>query len=68
MLKIERATTNSVRLTWATNDPPFSLQSNTNLTGSNWIAATPLPTLSSTNHIVTNTITGNAKFYRLINP
>ncbi len=68
VLKIERATTNSVRLTWATNDPPFSLQSNTNLTGSNWIAATPLPTLSSTNHIVTNTITGNAKFYRLINP
>ena len=68
VLKIERATTSSVRLTWATNDPPFSLQSNTNLTGSNWIAATPLPTLSSTNHIVTNTITGNAKFYRLINP
>lgn len=67
-LTIERVTPASVRLVWATNDPPFSLQSNPNFTGTNWIAASPLPSLVFTNYIVTNTITDAAKYYRLSSP
>jgi len=67
-LTIERVLTNSVRLIWATNNPPFSLQANTNLTATNWVAALPLPTVVGTNNIVTNTTTSGETFYRLINP
>jgi fibronectin-binding autotransporter adhesin len=67
-LTIQRVSPASVRLLWPTNDPTFSLQSNTNLNSTNWIAATPLPSVSNTNHVVTNTISGSAKFYRLSNP
>jgi fibronectin-binding autotransporter adhesin len=67
-LTIERLAPASVRLFWPTNDPTFSLQSNTNLNSTNWIAVPPLPSISNTNHVVTNTISGSAKFYRLSNP
>jgi hypothetical protein len=62
------ATFSSVRLLWATNDPPFSLQAATNLPSANWIAALPLPVVSGTNNVVTNAITGSQQFYRLSNP
>jgi autotransporter-associated beta strand protein len=67
-LRIERASPDSVRLIWPTNDPAFSLQATTNLTGTPWVAATPLPTIVTTNHVVTNTISDNSKFYRLSSP
>jgi len=46
-LTIERASPASLRLLWPTSTPPFSLQSNTNLDGTNWIVATPPPTRTS---------------------
>jgi len=67
-LIIQRASTNSVRLTWATNDPPFRLLSNTNATGSDWIFNLPPPIIVGTNHVVTNVTLEARKFYRLVNP
>jgi autotransporter-associated beta strand protein len=67
-LAIERVATNEVRLLWPTNDPPFSLQTATNLPATNWLAATPPPTVAGTNHVVTNTVTAAHQFYRLSNP
>lgn len=67
-LTIEHASADAVRLIWPTNDPAFSLQATTNLTTTNWIAATPLPTIVTTNHVVTNAISAAQQFYRLINP
>ena len=66
-LTIERVSPASVRLMWATNDPPFSLQATTNLT-TNWSTALPLPTVVGTNNLVTNTVSGAQKSYRLSNP
>lgn len=68
VLTIEAVPPAAVRLLWATNNPSFGLQSNTNLTGTNWITATPSPTIVGTNYSVTNTVSGSAKFYRLSNP
>lgn len=68
MLKIERASSTTIRLLWPTNDPPFRLQSNTNLSTPNWITASPQPVTLGTNYIVTNAISGAQQFYRLINP
>jgi uncharacterized repeat protein (TIGR03803 family) len=64
-LTISRLGTN-VLLTWSTNSPGFTLQSATNLIPSvTWSAATPAPVMIGTNYMVTNSISGAAKFYRL---
>ncbi len=57
----------AVRLLWATNDPPFSLQTLTNLPATNWSAASPLPVVIGTNNVVTNAAAGQ-QFYRLSSP
>jgi autotransporter-associated beta strand protein len=70
-LTIQRVSSASVRLLWPTNDPPFSLQSATNLATPIWTAVTPLPSLFGTNNVVTNSTVGFtnlAKYYRLISP
>lgn len=67
-LTIERIPPASVRLIWATNDPAFRLQSNTNLTALTWISASPPPVVIGTNSVLTNTISGAQNFYRLVNP
>jgi hypothetical protein len=67
-LTIEQVSPTSVRLLWATNDPPFSLQTNTNLAGASWTPAAPLPVVLGTNNLVTNSITDAQRFYRLSNP
>ena len=67
-LAIQQIPPASVRLLWATNDPPFSLQVCTNLPATNWAAASPLPVAIGTNNIVTNSTTGGQRFYRLSNP
>jgi len=64
-LSIEKIPPGSVRLLWATNDPAYVLQFNTNLTTTNWTASIP-PVLLGSNYMVANTATGAAKFYRLI--
>jgi autotransporter-associated beta strand protein len=68
ILMIEKVPPTSVRLLWATNDPPFSLQTATNLPSADWSAALPLPAVIGTNNIVTNSIIGAQRFYRLANP
>jgi hypothetical protein len=68
VLTIQAVPSNSVRLIWATNDPPFRLQSNTNLLTPTWITAVPAPVVLGTINIVTNAISGAQKYYRLSNP
>lgn len=67
-LTIQRVSSDSVRLLWATNDPPFSLQTTTNLPATNWTAALPLPVVIETNNLVTNAADNVNRFYRLMNP
>jgi hypothetical protein len=67
-LTIQRVPPASVRLLWATNDPPFGLESNTNLSALGWISASPSPVINGTNNVLTNAISETRKFYRLINP
>jgi hypothetical protein len=68
VLTIQRASPSSVRLLWATNDPPFSLQTASSLPATNWSAALPLPVVIGTNNIVTNLISTSEQFYRLSSP
>lgn len=68
VLTIQVVPTNSVRLIWATNNPPFRLLSNTNLSATSWITVTPPPVTLGTNNVVTNTASGAQTFYRLVNP
>jgi hypothetical protein len=51
--------------TWPTNTLGFSLQWVTNLGLANWSNATPPPVIVSGQYTVTNSMTNNAKFYRL---
>ena len=67
-LTIAKASPASVRLLWATNNPPFSLQVCTNLAAANWTAASPLPVVIGGQNVVTNSITGAQGFYRLSSP
>lgn len=68
-LMIERVAPALIRLLWATNDPPFTLQTTTNLPAGPWLPASPLPTVIGTNNIVTNSVIGtSSQFYRLSNP
>ncbi len=64
-LRIQSVPPVSIRLLWATNDPPFSLQTTTNLLAKSWIAALPSPVVVGTNNIVTNAVAGVTGFYRL---
>jgi hypothetical protein len=68
VLTIERLSANSARLLWPINDPPFGLQTATNLTVATWTNALPLPVVLGTNNIVTNAVTGITRFYRLSSP
>ena len=68
LLTIENISPASVRLLWATNDPPFSLQSNTNAVATNWASVSPPPVVIGANHVVTNAVDATQRFYRLIHP
>ena len=65
LLAIQKLSSASVRLRWPTNDTGFTLQSNTNLTTTNWTTVSPSPSVLGTNNVVTNTTSGAQKFYRL---
>ncbi len=67
-LTFERASTNSIRLLWPTNDPPFRLVSATNLSATNWTPTLPLPSVIGNNNVVTNTLGLPQNFYRLVTP
>lgn len=68
VLSIERASSNMVRLLWATNDPPFSLQTCSNLLSNDWSAASPAPIVVGATNVVTNSVVSPAQFYRLAVP
>jgi autotransporter-associated beta strand protein len=67
-LTIQKVAPASVRLLWPINDPPFSLQTATNLTSGNWVGASPPPTVIGTNNVVTNAILNASQLYRLSSP
>jgi len=57
-------TSNSVLLFWSTNDPDFMLESKTNLSNPTW-SPEDLPVIVSGQYTVTNTPSGEQRFYRL---
>jgi hypothetical protein len=67
-LMIETAPPACVRLLWPTSDPPFSLQTATNLAAANWTPAAPLPVVLGSNNLVTNSNINSHQFYRLSDP
>jgi uncharacterized delta-60 repeat protein len=64
-LNIQLIANTNVVLSWLTNFTGFTLESNTNLTTTNWSVVSPSPSVSDTNYVVTNAISGPARFYRL---
>jgi uncharacterized repeat protein (TIGR03803 family) len=60
---------NQIVLSWSTNAVGFTLQSALSLTWpANWVEVTNAPALFGGQWAVTNTFSGDAKFYRLRNP
>ena len=66
-LTIVRSGANVV-LTWPTNGLGFTLQATTNLTANAWSIVSPAQTVSGTNYVVTNAISGSTRFYQLGRP
>ena len=64
-LNIQRSANTNVVLSWTTNFTGFTLESNTNLNTNVWSVVAPAPVVSGTNNVVTNAVTGSARFYRL---
>jgi len=68
-LEIEPVSSTGVRVLWVTNGTAgFSLESNTNLSTTNWVLATPPPVVVDTKNVVTNTFPPGEKYYRLHKP
>ena len=67
-LTIQWVAPGDVWLVWPTNNPPFRLESNTNLSTANWTPVSPAPTVQDTNDVVVNPTAGKQLFYRLVNP
>ncbi len=65
LLNIQPSAHTNVVLSWATNFTGFTLEAKTNLTTNFWSTVTPAPAITGSNNVVTNTITGAARFYRL---
>jgi len=66
MLTLTGAGTN-ILLMWPTNATGFALQSTADLVSqSSWSSVFPLPVVIGTNNVVTNSILGTSRFYRLV--
>ena len=52
-------------LSWATNFTGFTLEASTNLATNVWSVVSPAPSVSGTNNVVTNALSGSTRFYRL---
>jgi DNA-binding beta-propeller fold protein YncE len=50
---------------WTLAAPNYTLQSNTNLAGTNWTAVSGTPGTNNGNYVYTNGVTGSARFFRL---
>lgn len=55
----------NVVLRWTLAAPNYTLQSCTNLAGTNWIAVPGTPGTNNGSYVVTNGIVGSARFFRL---
>jgi len=55
----------NIILSWPADAAGFNLVSVTTITSTNWAPVSPPPTVADGQNFVTNTISGNAKFYRL---
>ena len=64
LLSVLLTTTNTVIISWPAPSS-FSLQQNSNLLTTNWATASPLPSVTGTNNVVTNATTLPGKLYRL---
>jgi len=58
----------NVLLEWPTNATGYTLQFGSNLTSSVWSTNLPAPVVLNTKNVVTNGISGTARFYRLSSP
>lgn len=58
----------NVLLEWPTNATGYNLQFSTNLALTNWSATLPAPVVVNTNEVVTNAMSGAARFFRLSDP
>ena len=65
ILHIEQITAAVARLYWSVNYPDFHLEYNTGLGTSNWAASALTPVVTGTNNVVTNSLSGAQKYYRL---
>ncbi len=63
-LSITTSVTNVV-LSWSLAAPNYTLQSCTNLAGTNWVTVPGAPGTNNGNYVVTNGILGSARFFRL---
>jgi uncharacterized repeat protein (TIGR03803 family) len=57
---------NKIVLSWPTNATSFTLQSITNLSSGSWSNVTSGIVTVGTNYVFTNTVNGNASFFRLM--
>ena len=64
-LNIQRSANTNVVLSWPTDFTGFTLESNTNLNTNTWGVVSPAPAVNGTNNVVTNTVSGSTRFYRL---
>jgi len=58
----------NVLVEWPTNATGYNLQFSTNLALTNWSATLPAPVIINTNKVVTNAMSGGARFFRLSDP
>jgi hypothetical protein len=65
LLNIQLSVNTNVVLSWAASFAGFTLEANTNLTTNAWSVVSPAPTVSGTNNVMTNTVSGSTRFYRL---
>jgi len=56
---------NNMVFSWPTNTLGFGLEYTLSLPGTNWVVASPGPVVVGGQNVVTNTMTGSARFYRL---
>ena len=59
---------NLIVLSWLTNAVGFTMEYATNLPATSWISNSSPPAIVSGQYTVTNTISENARFYRLQKP
>jgi hypothetical protein len=65
MLYLDTISAISGRLYWSTNYPDYHLEYNSILGSPNWAASRLTPVVTGTNFMVTNSLSGAQKYYRL---